>query len=274
MSPAAQIRDPRIDELLLEQAVCGLDEQLSAELLRAGCDDPLDNPYMQAAGIAQVALHAMHGRQHPELQSEQMPAELRTRLLASARRQLPPSDAGNPQILELNRAQRKKAETRARRTSLGFRDLGWAVAAMLAIALVLPGTDSGSDIRQSRESLLKTASDAVTWPWAGQDDPRFASVSGDVVWSDGAQTGFMRLSGLPANNPARQQYQLWIVDPERAAQPVDGGVFDIPPGEEQVIIPINAKLPVDAPAAFAITLEKPGGVVVSEGPLLVVATPG
>ena len=71
-----------------------------------------------------------------------------------------------------------------------------------------------------------------------------------------------------------QQYQLWIVDPERAAQPVDGGVFDVQAGTREVIIPINAKLAVNNPAAFAITLEKPGGVVVSAGPLLVVASAG
>jgi len=39
-----------------------------------------------------------------------------------------------------------------------------------------------------------------------------------------------------------------------------------------VIIPIDAKLDVLDPEAFAITREQPGGVVVSNGPLLMVAT--
>ena len=79
---------------------------------------------------------------------------------------------------------------------------------------------------------------------------------------------------MPANDPGQSQYQLWIVDPDRSAQPVDGGVFDIPSGTKEVIIPIDAKLDVSKPQAFAITLEKPGGVVVSAGPLLVVAAAG
>ena len=80
----------------------------------------------------------------------------------------------------------------------------------------------------------------------------------------------MRFIGMPVNDPNRQQYQLWIVDPDRDAQPVDGGVFDVNEDGE-VIVPINAKLPIDDPTTFAITVEKPGGVVVSEGPLHIVA---
>ena len=99
-------------------------------------------------------------------------------------------------------------------------------------------------------------------------------MTGDVVWNDARQEGYLLLSGMPVNDPGTSQYQLWLVDPERDSNPVDGGVFDIPAGEETVIIPIAAKLEVDDPIAFAITREKPGGVVVSRGPLLVVASSG
>ena len=44
-----------------------------------------------------------------------------------------------------------------------------------------------------------------------------------------------------------------------------GGVFDIPvSAERKVYIPVDAKLPVDEPGVFVITLEQPGGVVVSK----------
>ncbi len=82
----------------------------------------------------------------------------------------------------------------------------------------------------------------------------------------------MLLTGMPANDPAASQYQLWLVDPERDNNPVDGGVFDVPAGASSVVIPIDAKLAVSNPRIFAITREQPGGVVVSKGPLLVVAT--
>ena len=45
--------------------------------------------------------------------------------------------------------------------------------------------------------------------------------------------------------------------------PVDGGVFDVPANTAEVVIPIRAALMVRKPAAFAVTVEKPGGVVVS-----------
>jgi anti-sigma-K factor RskA len=56
---------------------------------------------------------------------------------------------------------------------------------------------------------------------------------------------------------------LWIFDPERDEKPIDGGVFDVDK-EGEVLIPIHAKLPVGKPTLFAITVEKPGGVVVSD----------
>jgi hypothetical protein len=45
--------------------------------------------------------------------------------------------------------------------------------------------------------------------------------------------------------------------------PVDGGVFEIPADGGEVVIPIEAKLPVGQPTLFAVTVEPPGGVVVS-----------
>ena len=76
----------------------------------------------------------------------------------------------------------------------------------------------------------------------------------------------MRFRGLAPNDSSESQYQLWIFDPTRAdweAKPVDGGVFDVPDTGE-VVVPIDAKLAVAETALFAITIEVPGGVVVSE----------
>ena len=97
-----------------------------------------------------------------------------------------------------------------------------------------------------------------------------SGASGEVVWSDSLQQGYMRLTGVPANDAAKRQYQLWIVDPKRSKEPVDGGVFDVAAAGE-VVIPFESRLAVAKPAAFAITAEQPGGVVVSAGPLLLVA---
>ena len=85
-----------------------------------------------------------------------------------------------------------------------------------------------------------------------------------MVWDNSKQRGYLRFSGLPANDPERSQYQLWIFDAKRDDRyPIDGGVFDIPAGATEVVIPINARLAVNEPAMFAVTIEGPGGVVVS-----------
>jgi len=113
-------------------------------------------------------------------------------------------------------------------------------------------------------------------PWTATEDPAAGGAGGAVVWNEGEQAGLMRFSGLAPNDPAVAQYQLWIFDAERDERfPVDGGVFDVPPGAEEVLVPIRARLPVGEAVLFAITVEPPGGVVVSSRErIALVAQPG
>ena len=100
--------------------------------------------------------------------------------------------------------------------------------------------------------------------WTAGNVPEMTEIGGDVVWSDAKQAGYMRLKGLPANDGTRETYQLWIFDETQDAKtPIDGGVFNVNANGE-VIIPITAKLKAKNPKMFAITVEKPGGVVVSD----------
>ncbi len=142
--------------------------------------------------------------------------------------------------------------------------VGWALAACLLALLVLRN-DAPEKIpatAERREALLREAKDLSRLPFSGTTGEH-AKVTGEVVWSDSRQEGYMTLAGVPANDPSRQQYQLWIVDPARDALPVDGGVFDLPASSGPVVVPIDAKLLVHGPAAFVITREQPGGVVKS-----------
>ncbi|GAB5558838.1 MAG: hypothetical protein SynsKO_04850 [Synoicihabitans sp.] len=142
--------------------------------------------------------------------------------------------------------------------------LGWAAAAVLAVGLWVSQPDpveEAPSLAEQRATLL-ASNDALQLEFAGTPD--FAALGGDVIWQDDSQTGYLRFNGLPVNDPTEAQYQLWIVDPERDERPVDGGVFDIPAGGGNVIIPIRAALRVDDPVAFVITVEQPGGVVVSK----------
>jgi len=92
-----------------------------------------------------------------------------------------------------------------------------------------------------------------------------SGVAGEVIWDGEAQEGYLTLTGLAPNARTAQQYQLWIFDASRDDRyPVDGGVFDVPTGVERVTVPVRPALFVARPAAFAVTLERAGGVVVSD----------
>ncbi|MGP1273496.1 MAG: anti-sigma factor domain-containing protein, partial [Phycisphaerales bacterium] len=155
--------------------------------------------------------------------------------------------------------------------------LGWlAAAACLALAVVAWWPSGGSQVEPIvesvaapevlRERLVREAADLVSWRWQAWGD-EYAGVTGDVVWSEERQEGYMLLAGLPVNDPKASQYQLWIVESSRGVpletEPVDGGLFNVT-DEGEIVVPIRAKLPCRGVAAFAVTLEPPGGVVVSD----------
>lgn len=141
---------------------------------------------------------------------------------------------------------------------------GWlAAAAMLIFSLWLSREKPPLPPAQAEVRLRAEARDLIERKFEGTGD--FKQAAGNVIWSDQLQQGYMTLKGIPVNNPAQAQYQLWIVDPARDADsPVDGGVFDIPADGSPVVVPIAAKLALKQPQAFVITLEQPGGVVKSK----------
>lgn len=202
----------------------------------------------EAAALAQAAFLA-----EDRANWRGMPGDLRARLLA------------------MGRARAVDVAPPARRTAprSGW---GWVAAAAMmlvwlatAVWLRLPRTPVDS-------RALQAAADARTWAWRSEVTG-YEQVQGRITWSDSLQVGELRFSGLPANDPEVAQYQLWIVDPDRHGNPVDGGVFDaVPTGE--FVVAVQARLPVADPVAFAVTLEQAGGVVVSDGPLLLVASRG
>lgn len=140
--------------------------------------------------------------------------------------------------------------------------LPWlAAAAAVLFALWLTQPTAPAPMA-ARAQLLSSGTPHVRWEWQTGPSPLAGAVTGDVVWSDDRQQGFLRLRGLPALDPDRQ-YQLWIVDGTRTGAPVDGGLFDLPTAQAECIVPITAKLPVRSAAAFVVTVEPAGGVVVS-----------
>jgi hypothetical protein len=130
--------------------------------------------------------------------------------------------------------------------------------------IVAPPTEKAAPTAAEEREALLAKSDSLKISLGATKDPAAAGMTGDVVWDPAAQRGFLHFAGLAANDPAVHQYQIWIFDAGRDKRyPVDGGVFDVPANANEVVIPIRATLMVRKPAAFAVTVEKPGGVVVS-----------
>lgn len=240
-------RYERLHTLLVRRASEGCSEEEAAEIetLHREFPDVLEDDWDLLAARAELELHGIATR-HSIDALEKPPASLRSALTREA-----------------PRFARAKAP-RSRVSALPWFAAAAAGFAALYFATLTPRLDIEPE--SGRASLIERQRDVITLPWKRTEDPAAAAVvTGDVVWSDDAQSGYMRFINLAANDPEVEQYQLWIFDKTRPeATPVDGGVFDIPAGSEEVVVPINAKLAVGAPHLFAVTVEKPGGVVVSD----------
>ena len=257
-------------DLLVSRATQGLQpaELEEFEQLMAGQNEVAPDAFEHAAAAAAVVFARADRHRQP------MPEVLKQQIIRRGLGAVTTPDAAQVVYLQDRRQRSASEQDEVRRPWLSFAALGWYAAAALALVLVLPGPQPGApSVAEQRAALLAAAGDAITLPWLESDQPGYERVAGDVVWSDSQQRGFLRLVGLPLNQPNASQYQLWIIDPSRDDKPVDGGVFDVTTAGV-VVVPIDAKLAIADPKAFALTLEQPGGVVVSDGPLLVVAASG
>lgn len=249
----------RLSELLADRALGELSVEDSAELERLLSLDPAADAetFDRLASVVQM--------QSLENQSESMPDSLRLKLQADAARVI--ADGSSSAPLRIAKSTINPVEVRpySNRSWLWKFGPSLAAAAILLIGFSLMNRPKGiPSAGERRLALLKSAGDVKVIEWTTSTDPAAKGATGDVAWSNANQTGYMRFKGLATNDPKQSQYQLWIFDPAQDAKyPVDGGVFDISDAGE-VIVPIKPKIHVSAVTLFAVTIEKPGGVVVSD----------
>jgi anti-sigma-K factor RskA len=86
-----------------------------------------------------------------------------------------------------------------------------------------------------------------------------------AVWDPEQQSGLLTMEKLPAITDT-QDYQIWVVDPAYP-NPVNGGVFHVS-ADGKVALAFKPDHPVAQAAAFAISLEKKGGVAKAEGTIV------
>lgn len=97
-------------------------------------------------------------------------------------------------------------------------------------------------------------------------------VTGDVVWNEELEQGYLRFVGLDVNDPDIEQYQVWVIDDRGMEQKVSGGVFNAT-AQGEVIVPIDPALDIGRVALFAVTVEEPGGIMVPDLRRRVVVAP-
>ena len=246
MTPTPGNAINRLDELLADRAAQGLSPHEAAELdtlLRAssGDDDSLD--------LAAAAMHlAFLGDK-----LEPMPQAMQQKLAGIGETWAAVQSRGGSPRPEASR----------------WKFAAWSgwMAAAAAVLLAVAGWwgRAGAPAPADAMRALKArATDVQTLAWAAGPTEAPAGATGEVVWSPSRQEGYMVFRNVKPNDPSKEQYQLWIFDSKRDAKyPVDGGVFDISSTGE-CIIPIRPGVHVDDATLFAITIERPGGVVVSD----------
>lgn len=264
-------QNEQLFDLLAKKALYGLDESEARELASFDAETTeleFRSLEMTAAAINLAGLET----------EEPMPSFLRERILDSGEefiRSRQPDSAWAPPP--------KEADNSAPAgLSAWFGWTGWAAAALASIALAVNiwstrmqpidvarfptpvGTPRTLPPNELREELLRSEASIYKASWGAGNVKELKDISGDIVWSEAKQTGYMRFRGLPVNDSDKTCYQLWIFDKTQdKATPIDGGTFDVVTDGE-VVIPITAKLKAIGPEMFAITVEKKGGVVVSK----------
>jgi len=272
----------RLDELLAGRALGDLSDEEVAELDALLEQSPGADAESFERALAAVDLIAIE-------KLDELPQGLAAKIGKDAERAFPPRKAMESNVVAM-----------ARPTAARSRGswVGWAVAASFALlaasawidrarhgsgpdgapsalpanvatakncpsASAPPPPSSAAPSSSSSVGAAPLLADARVVPWSATKDAAAKGASGEVKWSARSQEGTMHIRGLAKNDPHVSQYQLWIFDAERDERyPVDGGVFDIT--GDDVVVPITPKVAAKKAKLFAITIEPPGGVVVSK----------
>jgi anti-sigma-K factor RskA len=247
---------------------CGPDVSTSLRIV-----EYLDESFDYAAAATDIALFPP---------AERPPEALRRRVTATLGRL---SEASRPSPIPMPQTAATTANTaNGAPTTASTGRWGW-IAAAAAIAIAVAAWWPVTEIDRTtpdrspalfRNALIADRSTAVV-ACACTEDPLCigSGECGDIVWNAERGEGYLRLVGVEPNDPSEFQYQLWIVDSTRDERyPIDGGVFDVPGDCGEVIVPIRATVPVGDAALFAVSVEKPGGTVVSDRRFVAVAPVG
>lgn len=266
-----------LENLLVDEVTRGLGSAESEELhlllrdaraagdsAEAASSDPLLDELHHTAAVTELCLIERRRRQSGTSKATQMPATVEADLRDLAKTEAERLARG--EVLPFEQAAVYRP---------GLSPAWWVAAAAVFLAALAwwPRSDRApartaqtapptpAQVAPASPSL-DARSDTLTLAFQATEDQSAAGASGRMLWNPALQRGEIHVDGLALNDPAEFQYQLWIFDSQRDERyPVDGGVFDI--DGESVVVAVRPPVPVREATLFAITVEPPGGVVVS-----------
>ena len=262
----------RLLELLVDRALFELSEQEQLELdslLETNSDFDSDCMDRIASMLMMTTVHE---------QTREIPVELSRRVASGMAPFIVDPKTPSRDITETTRRVEPRTEGQNGWSTLAMMS-GWIAAAALLVAFILPEflprqQPSPPSMAQLLQELINESDESlIQREWTRTEDAAAANASGSIVWDNKKQEGYMTFSGLPSQKGGNG-YQLWIFDANGDERyPVDGGFFNIPEGQPEVIIPIDAKIPVQEPTSFAITIEDHPVVVSNRVRLPLLAPP-
>ncbi len=141
----------------------------------------------------------------------------------------------------------------------------WSLAACLALTCAYLVAESGGLRRRITRLEERDILARVQIASLSSKLTNAPNANAVVVWDEKKQRGVLKVTQLP-RNANDHDYQLWLVDP-RYRNPVDGGVFHVT-NDGSLSVRFHPNVPVREARAFAISLERKGGVTKAEGPIV------
>jgi len=145
----------------------------------------------------------------------------------------------------------------------------WAIAAALMLFAGMLALDRSRLERELVAARQKDTLMETTLVPLAPAAPAPKEAKATVAWEPSTQSGVIRITNMPAAG-AGKDYQLWVVDADHT-DPIDGGILRI--GSDGVAqIRFKAGMAAHRVKAFAVSLEREGGVPKKEGPIVLIGT--
>ncbi len=143
----------------------------------------------------------------------------------------------------------------------------WAIAAAIAFLCGLLAIDRARLERELTELRTADPLSGTTVIALATTPAARADSKGSIAWEPDRQTGIIRVSNMPPPDPGKD-YQLWVVDAEHP-DPISAGLLLV---NKQGVAEVHFRpvVPANRVKAFAISVEREGGVPKKEGPIVMV----